>query len=292
MKNLQHEVLEVGYGSLEYGQGLEYLRKRHPNNFHLRACYEGLSFQNLARCILFDRNGRVENVDQYIKRPKRYILKSKNGEVIGVMVVTSLPEFYDEIDYEDYVIIETNKISDYIFFINQLSFSGKAEIVTFSEEQVELVKSIFNIREIHEWSVYAFHKKNAPKDLIESRLMNNFDLDVAKFLSNLLPEESSPYRTLQFQLAGLEYKNYEIPCDYYFGIYLYSTGIFQVNYLISRSLSTDCPFNEIIDAISLVQLQGVRVIWRIRAAERTKMNRLIQNLVKTSNEWHLHLSDK
>ena len=228
-------IKEVQYNSKGYYLGLDYLTRNHPDNSHLRSCYEGSSFRNLAQCIMFDRSSKVLRLGRYLKRPQRFVMISTSSEIIGVMVIASMHEFYQEIEYEDYAIIGTETLADYDKFLSYFSFDGRAEIVTFDANQAQLVKSKFTVKKIHHWSVFAYRVKTSVDNSVNIRLMNSGDFMVAKQLSKGLPEESSPFRSLQFQLNGLPYKNYVLSINdttsVFIGVCPYSAGICKLNYL-------------------------------------------------------------
>src|SRR3989338_3343597 len=191
-RNKAKIIIEAVYNSENYRRGLEYLKRNHPDNWHLKSCYEGVSFINLARCILFDRNRKVFNLSRYLSRPQRFVLISASGEISGVMVTASLPEFYQEIEYEDYAVIGAETVPDYRLLLNRLSFTGRAEVVTFDTLQAKIVQSKFSIGEIHYWSVFKYSGQVAVGKTMKVRLMNEGDVDLAKQLSKKLPVESSP----------------------------------------------------------------------------------------------------
>jgi hypothetical protein len=289
-------IKEVPYNSIGYYLGLDYLTRNHPDNSHLRSCYEGVSFRNLVQCITFDRGTKVFKLDRYLKRPKRFVLISTSGEITGVMVTASLPEFYQEIEYEDYVVIGTGTSSNYDKFLSHLSFDGKAEIVTFNAKHVQLVRSRFSVNKIHNWTVFSCKRKTSTDCSANIRLMNSGDFAVAQQLSKELPEESSPFRSLQFQLKGLPHKNYVLSFDdttsVFIGVCPYSAGICQLNYLAGSSVSSDLLLAAIRVAIESAHASGCELIWRLRKNDVLKNKSLIKQscLVELAKESHLHLS--
>jgi len=287
-------IKEVAYNSRGYRSGLDYLLRNHPDNTHLLSCYEGISFRNLARCIMFDRSSKILKLDRYLERPRRFILVSTTGKIMGVMVTASMPEFYREIEYEDYAVIGAETDSSYNEFLGHLSFSGRAEIVTFNTKQDRMVRSRFRIRKTHCWSVFAYRDKKSASRPLEVRLMDSDDFEVARRLSDKLPEESSPFRSLKFQLKGLPYKNYALSSDdavVFAGVYPYSDGVYQLSYLLG---STDCvPLLSAIDTMGkLVKATGHRLIWRLRKSEVLRNRTLIKRsgFVELAKESHLHLN--
>ena len=289
-------IKEVPYNSRGYYLGLDYLTRNHPDNSHLRSCYEGVSFRNLARCIMFDRDTKVLKLDRYLKRPKRFVLVSTSGKITGVMVTASLPEFYQEIEYEDYAVIGTKTSSDYDKFLSFLSFDGRAEIVTFNAKQAQLVRSRFSVEKTHYWSVFASRGNAFTSNTTNVRLMNSDDFATAKQLSKELPEESSPFRSLQFQLKGLPYKNYVISFDdmisVFVGVCPYSTGVCQLNYIAGSSINSELLLAAIGVAIKSAQASGCELIWRLRKNDVLRNKMLIKRsgLVELVKESHLHLS--
>lgn len=289
-------IKEVPYNSRNYYLGLDYLTRNHPDNSHLRSCYEGVSFRNLAQCIMFDRGGKVLKLDRYLKRPKRFVLISTSGEITGVMVTASLPEFYQEIEYEDYAVIGTETSSDYDKFLGYLSFDGRAEIVTFNAKQAQLVRARFSVKKTHYWSVLACRRKTSTDNTANIRLMDSDDSEMAKQLSKGLPEESSPFRSLQFQLKGLPYKNYILSFDdttsVFIGVCPYSVGICQLNYLAGSSVNSDLLLAAIRVVAESAQASGCELIWRLRKKDVLRNKTLIKRsgLVELARESHLHLS--
>jgi hypothetical protein len=289
-------VKEVTYNSRDYYLGLDYLTRNHPDNSHLRSCYEGISFRNLAQCIMFDRGGKVLKLDRYLKRPKRFVLISTSGEITGVMVTASLPEFYQEIEYEDYAVIGTETSSDYDKFLSHLSFDGRAEIVTFSAKQAQLVRSRFSVKKTHYWSVFASRGNVFPGNAANIRLMDGDDFEVVKQLSKKLPEESSPFRSLQFQLEGLPYKNYVLSLDDMASVFVgtcpYSTGVCQLNYLTGSPTNGELLLAAIGVIVESAQASGCELIWRLRKKDVSTNKILIKRsgLVELVKESHLHLS--
>lgn len=288
-------IEEVSYHSRGYYLGLDYLAKNHPDNLHLISCYKGVSFRNLARCIMFDRSKRVLKLDRYLRRPRRFVLFSTSGKITGVMVTASLPEFYHEIEYEDYVVIGTETAPDYDKFLSSLSFDGKAEIVTFDAEQARLVRSRFFIRKTHCWSVFAYPGKTLAGDFTNIRTMDAGDSDVAKRLAKRLPEESSPFRSLQFQLKGLLYKNYVLSpngtTSVFIGLCPFSTGVYQINYLVGSSVDNAFLLVAIGAVAKLVKASGCELIWRLRRKDVLRSKSLIKRsgFVEVVKENHLHL---
>lgn len=288
-------IKEVPYNSKGYYLGLNYLTRNHPDNSHLRSCYEGVSFRNLAQCIMFDRGRKVIKLDRYLKRPQRFVLISTPGKITGVMVTTSLPEFYQEIEYEDYAAIDTETVSDYNQLLGRLSFTGKAEIVTFNDEQAQSVKSRFAVKKIHHWSIFAYRGGMISGVTANIKLMDNSDSGLAKRLSKGLPEESSPFRSLQFQLKGLPYENYVLSfnggASVFVGVCPYSTGVCQLNYLVGSRTNNELLLIAIETIGRLVQDSGHELIWRLRKSDVLKNKALIKlsGLVELTKESHLHL---
>lgn len=288
-------IKEVTYGSRDYYLGLDYLTRNHPDNSHLKSCYEGVSFRNLARCVMFDKGNGILKLDGYLKRPQRFVLISTSGEIAGVMVTASMPEFYQEIEYEDYAVIDTETAVSYDQFLGSLSFTGKAEIVTFNDKQVRLVKSRFAVKKIHNWSVFAYRGgmiSGVPADI---KLMDAADLGLAKRLSKGLPEESSPFRSLQFQLKGFPYKNYILSFNggvsVFVGVCPYGTGVCQLNYLVGSQANNELLLVAIETIGRSVQSSGCELIWRLRRNDVLKNRTLIvrSGLVELIKERHLHL---
>jgi len=288
-------IKKISYRSRDYYLGLDYLIKNHPDNLHLRSCYEGVSFRNLAQCITFDRSKKVLKLDKYLKRPQRFVLVSTSGEMAGVMITASMPEFYQEIEYEDYAVIGTETSSDYDKFLDYLSFDDKAEIVTFDVKQDQSVRSRFSVKKTHYWSVFARKGELPAKNSVNIRLMNSDDSKITKRLSKELSEESSPFRSLQFQLKGLPHKNYVVSfgnsTSVFIGICPYSTGICQINYLVGSSVNDEILSISIGAVGKLVQDSGCELIWRLRKKDISKNKTLIKQsgFVELSEENHLHL---
>lgn len=288
-------IKEAVYNSESYRRGLEYLQRNHPDNWHLKSCYEGVSFRNLARCVLFDRSGRVFNLGKYLRRPRRFILISVSGEVSGVMVTASLPEFYREIEYEDYAVIGAETASDYRLLLNRLFFTGRAEVVTFNALQTKIVRSKFSIGKVHYWSVFKYGGQTATGKTTKVRLMNGGDVDLAKRLSKKLPAELSPFRSLLFQLKGFPYKNYVLSLNdeasVFVGVCPYGEVVCQVSYLLGL------PNNGMFRAVAirtvgeLVRASGNELIMRMRKKDAMKSGTLIRQscLVEMTKEKHLHL---
>lgn len=295
-KEKTYTTREATYGSRDYHLGIDYLTANRRNNSHLKSCYEGVSFRNLARCIASDRGKGALELDEYLERPRRFILTSALGKITGVMVTASMPEFYQEIEYEDYAVIDSENALGYNQLLDHLSFTGKAEIVTFNEKQAQSVKSRFAINKIHSWSVFGFRGKMVPRIPANITLMNDADLDLAERLSKVLPEESSPLRSLQFQLKGFPYKNYVLSFNngisIFAGICPYSSGVCQLSYLLG-SHTDHTSLQSAIDAIGrLAQDSGLELIWRLRKNEALKNRLLItqSSLVELAKEEHLHLT--
>jgi hypothetical protein len=288
-------IQEVTLNSKGYRLGLNYLLKNYPNNTHLMSCYEGISFRNLARCIVFDRSGKALGLNEYLERPRRFILISPVGKITGVMVTASMPEFYREIEYEDYVVIGTKTTSNYIKFLDKLSFKSKAEIVTFSDDQEQIVRSRFHIRTTHYWVVFGYRgKKNSLKSL-KVRLMNTGDLKMVRHLSDKFPKESSPFRSLKFQLGGLSCKNYIISSDdgniVFAGVRSYSAGIYQLIYLRDLPANSEILLSAIKIIGKLINTEGGELIWRLRKSEMLQNKILMKQtcFVEMIREKHLHL---
>lgn len=294
-RNKAKIIKEAVYNSDNYRRGLEYLKRNHPDNWHLKSCYEGVSFRNLARCVLFDRSGRVFNLSKYLERPRRFVLISTSGEVSGVMVTASLPEFYQEIEYEDYAVVGTKTASDYRLLLNRLSFAGRAEVVTFNATQAKVVRSKFSIGKVHHWSVFKYCGRTMIDKTTKVKLMNDGDVGLAKRLSRKLPAESSPFRSLLFQLKGFPYKNYVLSLNdklsVFVGVCPYSGGVCQVSYLLGL------PNNGMFRALAirtvgeLVRASGNELILRMRKKDVMKSRMLIKQsrLVEMTKEKHLHL---
>lgn len=286
---------EVTYGSRDYYLGLDYLTRNHPDNSHLKSCYEGVSFRNLARCIMFDKGKEILKLDEYFKRPQRFVLISTSGKITGVMVTASLPEFYQEIEYEDYATIDTETAVGYDQFLGCLSFTGKAEIVTFNDEQARLVKSRFAVKKIHNWSVFAYRGGMISGVPVDIKLMGDADLSLTKRLSKGLLEESSPFRSLQFQLKGLPYENYILSFNdgvsVFVGVCPYSTGVCQLNYLVGSQANNELLLIAIDTIGRSVQGSGCKLIWRLKKNDVLKNKALItqSGLVELTKERHLHL---
>jgi|GEM_PF-4534930 len=291
-----NKLKKVTYYDKDYFLGLDYLSVNQPNNPHIKSCYEGISFRSLAQHILLEKDRVVFKSNKYLKRPDRYILYSDSGAIIGVMIRVSLPEFFKEIDYEDYVIISADSPSDYSILLDQLSFSGRAEIVTFNNDQVNLVKTKFLVKEIHYWSVFFHEKELNCVNNIDIRLMGKDDVKMAAKISEKTTEVLFPSNSLKLQLAGLSYKNYVISSGnrvlVYMGISYYSMGFYKIDYLVnltndSKNLSLAA------DKVSgLAEILGCKLIWRIKREDVNKNMSLIKklNFVEFSKEKHLHLS--
>lgn len=287
-------IKKVSYDSRDYYLGIDYLEKRHPENLHLRVCYEGDSIRNLVQCIIFDRSKRVFRFDRYLKRPKRFILFSANGKIAGVMVTMSLPEFYQRIGCEDYALIEAETIFDYHLLINHPSLVGRFEIVVFNDKQAQLVRSRFSVRKTHYWSVFAYRGRTFISDPFDIRLMNSGDFDIAKRLSKRF-SESSPARSLEFQLRGLPYKNYVVSFDdatlAFVGISPFGTGAYELNYSLGLPRSSALMPRAIAAVGRLVLDLGCEFIWRARKGFVSRNRKLIRqsDFVEVIKERHLHL---
>ncbi len=291
----RNTIQKVAFNSSEYCLGFEYLLKNHPDNTHLLSCYEGISFRNLARCIMFDRTGNVLSLDEYLEIPQRYIIISPVGKITGVMVKASMPEFYREIEYEDYVVIGTENVSNYGEFLENLSFDSKAEIVTFNAEQEQIVRSRFRIRTTHYWSVFSYRDRKTLAKSFKVRLMSIDDIKMARQLSENLPVESSLFRSLKFQLGGLSYKNYALSFDdgatVFVGICPYSSGIFQLIYLVGPLTNSALLLSAIETIGKIINTEGQGLIWRLRKSEALQKKAMIKQVgfVELAKEKHLHL---
>jgi hypothetical protein len=288
-------IKEVPYNSKGYYLGLDYLTRNHPDNSHLRSCYEGVSFRNLAQCIMFDRGRKALGLDRYLKRPQRLVLISISGKITGVMVTASMPEFYQELEYEDYAVIGTETSSNYDKFLSHFSFDGRAEIVTFDVKQAQLVRSRFSVKKTHYWSVFAYRGKTSTDNSANIRLMDSGDFIAARQLSKGLPEESSPFRSLRFQLNGLPYQNYVLSLDgsssVFVGVCPYSTRVCQLNYFVGSPVNDELLLTALETVGKLVQSSGCELIWRLRKKDVLKNKALIKRsgLVELAKESHLHL---
>ena len=290
----KNTVKEVAHKSRGYYLGLDYLIKNHPEKLHLRSCFEGVSFRNLARYIMFDRGKKALKLDSYLKRPKRSVLISALGKVTGVMVTVSLPEFYEEINHEDYAVIGAENMLGYNELLSHLSFTGRAEIVTFNAEQAELVRSRFSVRDTHYWSVFTYQGKMASSSNVAVRLMDGNNSDLARRLSLRLPEESSPFRLLRLQQMGLPYKNYVLSFKgkdaVIIGVCPYSTGVCQISYLV-RSRINETHLLSAIEALSkFMHVMECKPVWRLRKGDIAKNQALItrSGFVESAKESHLH----
>jgi len=244
---------------------------------------------------MFDRSGEVLSLDKYLERPQRFILVSTVGKITGVMVTASMPEFYREIEYEDYAVIGTETASGYGEFLDNLSFGGRAEIATFGAEQEQMVRSRFRIRTTHCWFVFTYRDKKTPPKSLKVRLMDADDFKMARHLSEKLPEESSPFRSLKFQLGGLSYKNYALSSDdgatVFAGICPYSAGICQLIYLVGPLADSALLLSATETVGKLTNAEGQGLIWRLRKSEVLQNKALIKQsgLVEMTKENHLHL---
>lgn len=294
-RNNAKTIKEAAYNSESYRRGLEYLKRNHPDNWHLKSCFEGVSFRNLARCVLFDRNGKVFNLSGYLKRPHRFVLVSTLGEVTGVMVTASLPEFYQEIEYEDYAAIGAETTSDYRLLLNRLAFTGRAEVVTFNAWQAKIVRSKFSIGEIHCWSIFKYGGQTATGKMAKVRLMNAGDVDLVKRLSKKLPAESSPFRSLLFQLKGFPYENYVLSLNgktsVFIGVCPYAEGVCQISYLVGLPNSGALRAAAIRAGGEFARASGNELILRMRKKDVMKSGMRIRQsgLVEMTKEKHLHL---
>lgn len=291
----KNDIKEVQYRSKDYYSGLDFISENYPNNLHLRSCYEGISFMNLAQCIMFDKNQVIPNLNKYLKRPQRFVAVTASGKVTGVMITASLPEFHRYIDYENYFIIAAKKSSIYNRFLNCLSLGSKAEIVAFETKQVKSVKSRFCIKKIHKWSVFSYQGKESDQDFKDIRLMNDSDFKKVSCLSEKIPNELSPFRSLRFQLEGLPYKNFILSLknekQIFLGISAYSTGVYQINYLFGPSANNN-SLSDAIKAIGkIVKDSGFELIWRLRDKDALEKKALVKQsgLIRLLNENHLHL---
>jgi len=175
-----------------------------------------------------------------------------------------------------------------------LSFTDRAEIVTFDAKQAELVRSKFPVRETHYWSVFTYQGKKASSSDITVKLIDDNDSDLAKQLSLRLPEESSPFRLLQLQLMGLPYKNYILSFKgkdvVIIGVCPYGTGVCQISYLV-RSHTNDAYLLDAVKALSkFVHVAECKLVWRLRKSDITKNQALItrSGFVESAKESHLH----
>jgi hypothetical protein len=294
MIQLGTKIKEVCYKSKDYYDGLSYLLEKHPENFHLRSCYEGFSFKNLAQCITFDRHQTTSDLSEYLNRPRRFVAYSGTGDITGIMVTASFPEFYRYIDYENYFIIGAETVSDYSQFLKYVSTKNRAEIITFKNTQIKLIKSRFRVKNIHAWSIYSFGDKRVSNSRLAIRLMDRSDVKTIEHLPIKQSEELSPFRSLQFQLKGLRYKNYIVSYkdidQFYIGIRPYCTGVYQIDYAITTTNNKLLP-NAIAAVGKIVKDSGSKLIWRLRYNEFVKKKTLISKsgLIKSMEEKHLHL---
>ena len=239
----REEMVEVFYGSEDYYLGLEYLIDKHPDNPRLRSCYEGTNIRDLVQCIIFERSKKVFKLAGYLKRPQRFILTSVSGEIIGVMVTMSLPEFYEKVGYEDYAVIGAETMHDYRKFLGHPSFTRNIELVAFNSRQAQTVVAQLPVKETHYWSIFTYRNRVSTTGRINIRLMNAGDLNMAKRLSEKM-SGSAPCRSLQLQLKGLSYKNYALSMGelgpVFIGICPCSTGVYEIDYSVAPSV--DCAF--------------------------------------------------
>jgi hypothetical protein len=290
MNNL--EIKEIKYKSKDYYKGLNYLLKNYQDNTHIISCYEGISFRNLARYINFDRKGKVLKLDKYLKVPRRILLIDESFEIYGVAIMVSLPEFRKEIGCEDYIIIVAGNKESYKKLLDYLSTEGKSEIVVFAKNQNNIVKRKYLIKKIHYWSVFSSVKKSSIK-YHDYKLMDDKDFPIARKLSKTVPEESSPFRLLNFQIKDFPYYNYKFSFGESFvfiGICPYATKINQIAYLINNS--TDKNAVLALEALNSIYLKrGNRLIWRLRKKEISKFKNLFRHSTFKDiiKEYHLHI---
>ncbi len=284
---------EIYYKNRNYYLGLNYLTKNNSNYVHLLSCYEGISFRNLARFIKFDRTGKAFKLDNYLAKPKRYILTTNSKTIKGIMVTISLPEFYQEIEFEDYIIIATKSIEGFKIFSEHLSFTKKAEVVVFNRNHVDLAKDIFPVRKIHQWSAFILNNQKISYP-VDTRIMNKNDITFAKSLSKKVPEESSPFRLLKLQLNGLPYRNYIFSSDnnprVFIGVSQYSSRVYQINYLINSFEDNEFVSSALSIINRFIKTYKCKLICRIRKSELSFYEPIINksNFEKLSEEYHLH----
>jgi len=186
-------------------------------------------------------------------------------------------------------------VPDYRLLLNRLSFTGRAEVVTFDTLQAKIVQSKFSIGEIHYWSVFKYSGQVAVGKTMKVRLMNEGDVDLAKQLSKKLPVESSPLRSLLFQLKGLSYKNYVLSLNdeasVFVGVCPYSEGVCQVSYLLGLPNKNRFRAVAIRTVGEFVRASENELILRMRKKEVMKSGAFIRQagLVEVTKEKHLHL---
>ena len=293
----RNEIVEVFYGKAGYFLGLDYLTKKHPDNSRLRSCYEGTNIRDLVQCIMFDKRKRVFKLDRYLKRPRRFILISNSGEIIGVMVAMSLPEFYQKVGYEDYAVIGAETTSGYREFLKHPALAGRVEIVAFDAKQAQLVASMFSVKKVHYWSIFAYRGGTFAHSRVNIRLMGTGDFGLAKQLSKELVE-SSPLRSLSLQLKGLPYKNYVLSFDsaapIFIGVCPSSTGVYQIDYLVVLPADRALLPVAIETVARVIKGSGCELIWKIKTEDVSERKSLVRQagFVRVFDERHLHLEGR
>lgn len=283
----------------EFEKGLSYVAKREPQGFHLRSCYESTSFQRLAQCLLFDKYGDVSTVEEYLERPKVYLLEDeKEGEIKGLCVLCSMSEFGNELDFETYVIADADTKSHYKMLLERLPGNTSLEVVTFDPKQQEVVRKIFPDHHIHSWSVFLLETSGLKNSVPKLELLDENCLPFIKYLNPQFPIEKSPYRSLKFQLAGLPYRTYTLPNNKLQPMAIvcareYCTSVWEILYVFEAEKDNHRLLVDLLQSVGRILISsGNQLIWRLPKHEVSDKNDLLSQcqFSRVVEELHFHVA--
>lgn len=278
-----------------YQSAWRYISARGASRFHLRACYEGVSFQKLAQCLLFDKHHQISFAEEYRDHREITLLRNQEGEVSGVRVVCDMVDFASELDFEVYVIADADSKDAYQHLLMDVPQKCKLEIVTLDLQQQEVVQKMFPHYYVHHWNVHLAGKVTCGELSPRLRLLGSEHIPLMRRLDVQFPVECSPHRSLAFQLAGLPYLTFGIldghgQPEALACVRMYCTTVWEVLYTFSGGEDRSC-LPELFGSIShTLQADRTELIWRISDLHLASRRALLREcgFAPLTRELHYH----
>lgn len=189
-------IVDIEGDSKEYNDAYKYLVTSFPCDLHLHSAFCLTAFEKTLRMLRYDAYRVIDekiSVTQDVNRIAYY----KDEVIEGVAIRASFDEFYDLLDYEEYIIIVSESIDVFMSLYKEISKeSKKFEIITFRKNEREYLKKMQKDFYVHYWEVYEIEPMKYKEEFdAVSSLFSYEDIKDCKFIQD---DEKNPIRYKHF----------------------------------------------------------------------------------------------
>ncbi len=200
------QLPEDRQGPLKHA-GDAYLRERMPQNLLFIANYQGFEVVNFVNETHHASGQSRQRARVQTHSCHRTLCLGEDDSVVGVMVMTDLPDLREATDDEIYLLIEADSRAIAHTLLRQIPREAAVELISFRDEHWRWFGGIRGITGVHHYRLFCFSTDMlVPASSLSFEVTGSMDRDAAERVFEPGRELDRFMRALDFQQAGLPYR--------------------------------------------------------------------------------------